>query len=125
MNKPFVLALIGGIAAASVQRLTPTGWWLNSGQGVAIASAVLAVLGIVVGVTEARPLSSGSVLRPICLWAGANIGLAIFLFAVGPGNLFPIALMFGAGISALAVAAGSLIGQLTRALGARAGSRRE
>jgi hypothetical protein len=125
MNQPFVLALIGGIAAASVQRLTPTGWWLNSGQGVAIASAVLAVLAIVVGITEARPLSSGGVLRPICLWAGANIGLAIFLFAVGPGNLFPIALMFGAGISALAVAAGSLIGQLARAVGARAGSRRE
>jgi hypothetical protein len=125
MNKPFVLALIGGIAAASVQRLTPTGWWLNSGQGVAIASAALALLAIIVGVTEGRPLSSGGVLRPIYLWAGANIGLAIYLFAVGPGNLFPIALMFGAGISALAVAAGSLIGQLTRAVWARVGSQRD
>ena len=32
------LALLGGVAAAAVQPLTPTGWWLNSGRGVAITA---------------------------------------------------------------------------------------
>jgi hypothetical protein len=122
MNNPFALALIGGIVAAGVQRLTPTGWWLNSGQGVAITSMALTLMGIAVGVTAARPLSSRALLRSAWLWAGANIGLAVVLFVVGPGNLFPIALVFGAGISAIVVAAGSLIGQLARAAWTRAGS---
>ena len=38
--------------------------------------------------------------------------MAIVLFGVGPGTLFPIVLAMGAGISAIAVAAGSLIGML-------------
>jgi hypothetical protein len=116
------IAFAGGIAAAALQRFTPTGWWLNTGQGVILTSLVLALLAVAVGVTAVRPMPPRSMLPPIALWAGANMGLAIVLFSTGPGTIFPIVLLFGAGISALAVGAGSLIGQLARAAWARASS---
>jgi uncharacterized membrane protein YdfJ with MMPL/SSD domain len=114
MKSFLALSLLGAGAAIGAQWLVPTGWWLNTGQGVAVASLVLALLAAAIAVQPARPLSSASLRRPVALWAGANIGLALVLFRVGPGNIFPIVLAFGAGISALAVGAGSLIGVLSR-----------
>ena len=114
MKKPVAIALVGGIVAVFAQRYTPTGWWLNSGQGVAITSLVLALLAVPIGAALSWPLQSRSVVWPGALWAGANIGLAIVLFRVGPGSIFPIVLVVGAGISAIAVGAGSLCGALPR-----------
>jgi hypothetical protein len=117
MKKPLAIALVGGIVAAFSQRFTPTGWWLNSGQGVAIIVLVLSLLAVPVSAAAGSwPWQSRSVVWPGALWAGANIGLAIVLFRVGPGNIFPIVLVVGAGISAIAVGAGSLFGALARAL---------
>jgi hypothetical protein len=112
MKRFLALSLLGAVAAAGAQWFVPTGWWLNTGQGVALTSLVLALLAVAIVVPA--PLSTGSLRRPIALWAGANIGLAFVLFKAGPGNIFPIVLAFGAGISALAVGAGSLIGMLLR-----------
>jgi uncharacterized membrane protein YdfJ with MMPL/SSD domain len=114
MNSFLALSLLGAVAAAGAQWFVPTGWWLNTGQGVALTSLVLALLAVVIAVPAAQPLSSASLRRPVALWAGANIGLALVLFRAGPGNIFPIVLAFGAGISALAVGAGSALGMLSR-----------
>jgi hypothetical protein len=107
------LALLGGIAAAAVQPLTPTGWWLNSGRGVAVTALTLAVLAALVAARALkRPFRARKAAAVAALWAGANIGLAVMLFRTGPGTIFPIVLAMGAGISALAVGAGSLAGAL-------------
>ena len=106
------LALLGGIAAALVQPLTPTGWWLNSGRGVVITALTLAVLAALVAAALKRPFRSREAAAVAALWAGANIGMAVMLFRAGPGTIFPIVLAMGAGISALAVGVGSLAGAL-------------
>ena len=107
------LALLGGIAAALVQPLTPTGWWLNSGRGVAITTTTLAVLAALVAARLVKwPVRSRDAAAMSALWVGANIGMAVMLFRAGPGTIFPIVLAMGAGISALAVGAGSLAGAL-------------
>src|SRR3977135_2018311 len=109
MTKRFALALLGGIAAAFSQRFAPTGWWLNTGFGVVLTVLVLVLPAVVIGATVRRPFSSESLLSPGACWAGANIGLAIVLFRVGTGTIFPIVLLIGAGISAVAVGAGSFL----------------
>lgn len=107
------LALLGGIGAAAIQPLTPTGWWLNSGRGVAITGVTLAVLAAIVTARTLRwPFRARETAAISALWTGANIGMAVMLFRAGPGTIFPIVLGIGAGISALAVGAGSLAGVL-------------
>ena len=111
MKKALVLVLIGGITAALTQPFTPTGWWLNSGRGVAITSTVLVLLAAASGLLiRSGPLSRGRAATAAALWTGANVGMAVVLFTAGPGTLFPIVLAIGAGISAAAVGAGSAIG---------------
>jgi hypothetical protein len=113
MKRVLGLALLGGIGAAAIQPLTPTGWWLNSGRGVAITAVTLAALAAVVAArTLSWPFRARETAAMAVLWAGANVGMAVMLFRVGPGTIFPIVLGMGAGISALAVGAGSLAGVL-------------
>jgi len=110
MRRTLVLVLVGGIVAAVVQPLTPTGWWLNSGGGVAVTSTVLALAGLVLGL-QRRVSGNQIVATGAALWFGANIGFAVVLFRSGPGTLFPIVLAIGAGIAAIAVGVGSLVGR--------------
>ena len=106
-------ALIGAVAAAGIQPFTPAGWWLDSSRGVAMTVVVLAVLAAAIGVRfPAWPVRPRNAVPVAALWAGANIGMAIVLFSVGPGSIFPIVLAMGAGISAIVVAAGSFLGML-------------
>ena len=117
MRKPVAIALVGGIVVAVAQRFTPTGWWLNSGQGVASVCLVLVLLAVPIGASALSwPLQPRSALGLVALWAGTNLGMALVLFSVGPGTIFPIVLVFGAGISAIAVGAGFLLGALTGAV---------
>lgn len=111
MKRALVLVLAGGIAAAFVQPFTPTGWWLNSSRGVAITSIALALTAVAVGfLARSLPFRNPIAAAASAFWLGANIGLAVVLFRSGPGTLFPIVLAIGAGISAIAVGAGSIIG---------------
>ena len=90
MKRTLVLVLVGGIVAAVVQPFTPTGWWLNSGRGVAITSAVLALTAVVVGL-RARALGSRVVAAAGALWFGANIGFWNQPSLLGIGVSFLIA----------------------------------
>ncbi len=105
------LALVGAIVGAGVQPLTSTGWWLNSGRGVALTTAVLIGTAFVVGLRGfAWPAGRAEAAGAAALWAGVNVGMAAVLFDAGPGTIFPIVLAVGAAISALAVCAGVLAG---------------
>jgi hypothetical protein len=111
MKGSLVLVLAGGIVAAFVQPFTPTGWWLNSGRGVAITSIALGLTAVLVGFrARSLPFRNPIVAAALAFWFGANIGMAVVLFRSGPGTLFPIVIAIGAGISAVAVGAGSIIG---------------
>jgi hypothetical protein len=112
MTQVLVSALFGALAAALVQPFTPTGWWLNSGRGVALTSIVLVLLAVGVRVSAGSWLRSRGATAAAALWVGANLGLAGMLFRAGPGTIFPIVIVMGAGISAAAVGAGFFLASL-------------
>ena len=97
--RPLAALLLGAIAAAAIQPLMPTGWWLNSGTGVALASLVLFALAAIVCDPESHRSA-------IALWIGTILGTSAMLFRVGPGTIFPIVVVFGAIWSAAMIGAG-------------------
>lgn len=97
----FVLGV--GVVAA-VQAVG--GWWLNSGTGVLRTVLVLGALGVVAALWRSgRPW-----VRARALWAGAFSGSIVLLVWTGPGTIWPIVLVFAAGLSAGAVFGGALLG---------------
>ena len=82
------------------------GWWLDSGREVLRTSLVLAALGAFVAAWRfGRPwLRAGGV------WAGALVEMTMLLVLTGPGTIWPIVLVFAAGISAAAVFGGAWTG---------------
>jgi hypothetical protein len=98
--------LIGAVSAASLQACT--GWWLNSGIGVAWTVAVLFLLALCVGSWSPRSPWA----RATALWAGVMTGLAASLFWIGPGTIWPIVLTVSGVLSASAVLAGISVGQM-------------
>lgn len=106
------LPLIAGLLA-SIYSQTLTGWWLNSGRGVAYTEGALFASAAVVGaVGRGLPLT-----RLVALWLGAQIGLAGWMFAKEGLSLFPIVMVLGAGMTACAVAAGGGVGWLISRVG--------
>ena len=98
--------LMGAVSAASLQ--VCTGWWLNSGTGVACTVAVLFLLALCVGSwSPGSPWTRGT-----ALWAGAMTGLAASLFWIGPGTIWPIVVTVSSVLSASAVVAGISVGRL-------------
>lgn len=94
----------GVLAIVTLQAMG--GWWLDSGPRVLRASVVLFALGVVVGLWR----SKGAWVRACALWAGAIAGSTGILFWTGPGNLWPIVLVFAAAISGAAVFGGTVLG---------------
>lgn len=97
------IAVAAGVSAAIASQAV-TGWWLNSGRGVAVMVGMLAALSLVLVWLDRH--------APIALWVGVVNGTTYVLFFVdpeGPGNIFPIVMAFGAGLSAAAIAPGWLL----------------
>ena len=101
------------LTAAPVAGMKNSGWFLNSGRGVAVVGVVCAVVGALIGfgrrdsVREAAMVASGAVLAMVAV-----------LFTIGPGTIFPIVIVFGTAIIAGATAAGTGVGTgVRRALG--------
>jgi len=89
-------AAIGALAFVAIQFLLPPTyggyrWFLNSEFTVAMTLGALAVVAIVVEVLD----RSSTLWRPVCLAAGTSLAFVGYLFAVGPGNLFPIVIVTG------------------------------
>ncbi len=95
---------------------TITGWWLNSGRGVAYTDGSLLALAVIFGIVGAGSL----VVRLVALWIGAQVGLTSYLFLhEGGSTIFPIVIVFGAILSAAAVAAGGGVAWLVARLRTR------
>lgn len=86
-------ATLAGVAAAGVQDVVPSGWWLNSQFGVAITTGVVALVSLVVSPTT--PGTHTWWIRTGGVLAGATVALVLVLFRIGPGTIFPLVIMFG------------------------------
>lgn len=119
MKKPGLAQTLPPLLAGLLVPLymqTVTGWWLNSGRGVAYTDGALLALAVVFGSVGAGPL----VARLVALWVGAQVGLTAYLFLhEGGSTIFPIVIAGGAILSAPAVAAGGGVGWLIQRLGSR------
>ena len=87
-------------------------WFLNSSRAVALTAASLLVVGAIVALTgfdRQRWLIVG-----LNLAAGAAAAMIVVLFAVGPGTLFPIAMVIGTLVVGASSVAGALAGAAVR-----------
>ena len=88
-------------------------WFLNSGRAVAFTAALL----LVAGASSAPPIGVNRSSAAPMSAAGALVAMIIVLAVVGPGNLFPIVVAFGAVIAVASGGAGALAGwSLRRAM---------
>jgi len=81
-------------------------WFLNSRRAVVFTVALLVVAGAIVSAADWRE----SIVRGANAAAGALGAMIIILAVVGPGNLFPIVIAFGAVIVVTSTSAGALAG---------------
>jgi hypothetical protein len=96
MKSQLRAAAAGALAFVVIQLLLPsnnggTRWFLNSVFTIATTLGVLALVAILVEVLD----RSFFPWRPCWLAAGISIAFVGYLFAVGPGNLFPIVIVMG------------------------------
>jgi hypothetical protein len=115
------LALLGGaVLFVSVQGLlfltavpipgrTNSGWFLNSGRGVAAVALACAVVGALIGFGRRDSVREGTMVG-----GGAVLAMTAVLFVIGPGNIFPIVIAFGTVIIGMASALGIAVGSEVR-----------
>jgi hypothetical protein len=105
--------LAGAVAFASAQAVLflvfdqsarpsvdASGWFLNSGTGIAAMATVLAITAFTVKTAMWRSWA--------LFVAGGVLALVAAVFLFGPGTIFPIVIAAGAGLIALAALAGAL-----------------
>jgi uncharacterized membrane protein len=87
-------------------------WFLNSGRAVAFTAGSLLIIGLVAGINTSAwrdsMITAGNFL------AGAVAAMIVVLFAVGPGTLFPIAIVIGVAVLGVSSAAGVFAGSALR-----------
>ena len=93
-------AFAGGVAAVVMSQML-TGWWLNSGRGVAVMMAMLCALSIALVWFDRK--------APLAVLAGMINATTVILFVIGPGSIFPIVLVFAVILGAVAIAPGLLL----------------
>ena len=96
----------GTVSAAAVQAWT--GWWLNSGAGVAWTLGMFFLLTALVGTSNTRSPWA----RPVALWVGCMTGLTASLFWVGPGTIWPIVLLVSSVLTAGTIMVGIGVGRV-------------
>ena len=102
---PFVIGVVTAVVCNRV-----TGWWLNSGGGVATTMVVL----LAVSAILARVCGATAWVAAAWLWAGAMAGMVAVLFREGPGTIWPIVVAIAGVFTAAAVAAGTAAGRPRR-----------
>jgi hypothetical protein len=86
------------------------GWFLNSGTTIVITLAVLAAAAIVIELVD-RPFLPW---RPIWMTAGVWTAMMVYLFAIGPGNLFPIVIVMASFMLIPTVVVAGYVGMMVR-----------
>jgi hypothetical protein len=99
---------IGFVVAMALHRLT--GWWLNSGFGVAATLSAQFVVAFLVAAWRTR----GRRERAISLWAGNLAAMAIGLFSAGPGTIWPLVLIIAGVATAAPVLAGVAVASMVK-----------
>jgi hypothetical protein len=84
-------------------------WFLNTGASVALTLGVLALTAAVTTAASARTVSDAAV-QSLTIACGAAGAMAVTLFVLGPGTIFPIVLALGAGLCVLSSAGGGFLG---------------
>ena len=97
------LALVAGVITAVLSQML-TGWWLDSGRGVAFMMALLCALSMGFVWLDRK--------APLALWVGMMNATIVILFMTGPGNIFPIVIVFATVLSALAIVPGWILWML-------------
>ena len=100
--------LAGVLAAVLIQRAT--GWWLNSGHGVAVTLVALFATALLL----ARLHPSRSLPRGLALWLGTMAAMTAILFWTGPGTIWPIVIVVAGALSGAAIGLGVLAGRRGR-----------
>jgi hypothetical protein len=83
------------------------GWFLNTGTGALAMACTFVVLGAIVGGSR-----RDGILEAVAAAAGAIVAMIVVLYSIGPGKIFPIAIMFGVfligGVTVIGVAIGTI-----------------
>jgi hypothetical protein len=107
----YVLFALSSNQAATIEQ--GSGWFLNSGVGVAVVLGVLAAAAAVTAMATSR----FDVLRGAGAFAGGAIAaMAVTLFIVGPGTIFPIVIVVGSLCIGIAALAGGCAGMALRSV---------
>jgi hypothetical protein len=88
-------------------------WFLNSGRAVGLTVACLFIVSTITAVFGSVDRRE-SLVHGACFSGGAFATMAVVLFVIGPGTIWPIALFVGAGIIAASGVSGSLVGHAGR-----------
>jgi hypothetical protein len=103
-----VLFLMAGQSARPT--IDSSGWFLNSGTGIAVMAAVVAAASLI-----------ASKAFPPALWrgwtafaSGGVMALVAAVFLFGPGTIFPIVIAAGAVVIAVAALLGAWVARLLR-----------
>ena len=115
--------LAGAVAVAAAQAflflmatesagptIAGSGWFLNSGTGIAVVAASVAAISLLVS----RALHPALWRGWTAFVAGGVAALVAAVFLVGPGTIFPIVIAAGAVVIAVAALAGAGLAQLLR-----------
>lgn len=97
-----------GLAVAVVLYFVGGGWWLDDAHRVKLTVRVLMVVAFVVGATWPKL----TLFPALHLWLGFMLAMTIILFSIGPGTIFPIVLVMGGGMAALAILKGFIVGTM-------------
>jgi hypothetical protein len=90
------------VTTAPIAGIENSGWFLNSGRGVAAVGLACAVAGALVGLSRKANVREATMVA-----GGAVLAMVVVLFSIGAGTIFPIVIVVGAVIITGATAAGA------------------
>lgn len=93
-------------------------WFMNSGRAAMLTMGCLLVVNMIVGVARLVRFEE-AILAACNIAAGAVVAMTLVLFGIGPGNLFPIAIVMGAVIIGASSVSGAIAGWGLRSLFSR------
>ena len=93
------------VTAPAVAGVSSPGWFLNSGSNA-----------LVVGLVVALVAAAGAIQDLPFYGLGAFTAMVATLFAIGPGNIFPIVIVFGTCFLGVSIVVGGACGAGVRAL---------
>ena len=86
-------------------------WFLNSGATIVLTLTVLFVVSLIAGLCVRVPQRT-RLLAGLGMCGGANATMVVWLFVIGPGNIWPIVIVMGSLIITPAVILGIAIASL-------------